>query len=151
MRLKLFVEKGIMKKDKIRIVIDTNIWISYLIGKTLSGLSEAIISDKVKILFSSKLFEELIEVLQRPKFKKYFTNKIIQEFISLIHSRIEWVEITEYFDDCRDAKDNFLLNLCVCGKADYLITGDEDLLVLNPFRKTKIVDYRSFQEVLEEF
>ncbi len=139
-----------MPRKIVRLVIDTNIWISFLIGKTLAGLSEAIISNNVIILFSMELFEELIEVLQRPKFTKYFSQEDIQEFISLIHSKVEWVEINKHFDDCRDSKDNFLLDLCVSGKADYLISGDEDILILNPFRSTEIINYRKFQEILDK-
>ena len=138
-----------MPKKIVRIVIDTNIWISFLIGKTLSGLSEAITNNNVIILFSVELFEELIEVLQRPKFTKYFSQEDIQEFISLIHSKIDWVKIGNHFDDCRDSKDNFLLDLSVSGKADYLISGDEDLLTLNPFQGIEIINYRKFQEILD--
>jgi len=53
-----------MRDNTVRVVIDTNIWISFLIGKTLSGLSEAIISGQVIVLFSNDLFSELIEVLK---------------------------------------------------------------------------------------
>jgi putative PIN family toxin of toxin-antitoxin system len=138
-----------MPKERIKLVIDTNILVSFLIGKTLAGLEDAIIDDQVKILFSTELFDELIEVLQRPKFKKYFTHEDIQEFISLIHSKVEWVEIKKRFNACRDAKDNFLLDLSVSGSADYLITGDKDLLVLNPFHGTEIINYRAFQTALK--
>ncbi len=62
--------------------------------------------------------------------------------------RVEWIDVNHNFDDCRDPKDNFLLDLCVFGKADYLITGDEDLLVLNPFRKTEIINYSKLQDIL---
>ncbi|MCD6185324.1 MAG: putative toxin-antitoxin system toxin component, PIN family [Deltaproteobacteria bacterium] len=137
-----------MQKDNIRVVIDTNIYIGFLIGKTLSGLAEAIINDKIKILFSEELFDELLEVLQRPKFKKYFSQKDITELISLLHFKTEQIKITKHFRDCRDPKDNFLLDLCISGNADYLITGDDDLLVLNPFRGVKIINYRLFQEIL---
>jgi putative PIN family toxin of toxin-antitoxin system len=137
-----------MPKKIIRLTIDTNIWISFLIGKTLSGLSDAIISNKVTILFSVELFEELIEVLQRPKLSKYFSHGDIEEFVSLIYSRVEWIDVKYNFDNCRDPKDNFLLDLCVSGKADYLITEDEDLLILNPFQKTEIINYRKFQDIL---
>ncbi len=139
-----------MQKDNnIRVVTDTNIWIGFLIGKTLSGLSEAVINDKIRILFSEELFEELVEVLQRPKFKKYFSQNDIAELISLIHLKTEFVEIRERFEDCRDPKDNFLLDLCVSGNADYLLTGDDDLLVLNPFRDVQIINYREFREILQ--
>lgn len=136
-----------MRKNNIRVVIDTNIWIGFLIGKTLSGLSEAISNDNIRIIFSKELFDELFEVLQRPKFNKYFSQENIKELISLLHSKTERIEITEHFKDCRDPKDNFILDLCVSGNAEYLVTGDDDLLALNPFRGTKIVNYRLFREI----
>ena len=61
------------QKTPLRVVIDTNIWISFLIGKTLSGLKEAIIQDEVCLLFSEELFEEFLTVVQRPKFARYFS------------------------------------------------------------------------------
>lgn len=62
----------------------------------------------------------------------------------------EFVGITERVKVCRDEKDNFLLDLCLSGNADYLVTGDADLLTLNPFKKTEIIDYRSFEKVLRQ-
>ncbi|UXE62473.1 MAG: putative toxin-antitoxin system toxin component, PIN family [Woronichinia naegeliana WA131] len=62
-----------MESNALRVVIDTNIWISFLIGKAITGLNQAIINDRVIILFSDDLFCELMEVLNRPKFKKYFS------------------------------------------------------------------------------
>ncbi len=131
-----------------RVVIDTNIWISFLIGKTLIGLRDAIISGRITILFSEELFAELIEVLQRPKFKKYFSATAIEQLIVLLYDRVEWIEITRHFDDCRDKKDNFLLDLSVSGHADYLVTGDDELLTLNPFYGIEIDSYRTFQDSL---
>jgi len=140
-----------VQKNNIRVVIDTNIWIAFLIGKALSGLSGAILSDRIRILFSEELFDELIEVLNRPKFRKYFSQKDTEEMISLLHFRTEKIRITEHYTDCRDPKDNFLLDLCVSGRADYLITGDDDLLSLNPFHGVEIISYRIFQEILYSF
>jgi putative PIN family toxin of toxin-antitoxin system len=131
-----------------RIVIDTNIWISFLIGKSLTGLSDAIIDNRVQILFSEALFVELIEVLHRPKFKKYFSSVAIEQLIVLLYEKVEWIEIVSHFNDCRDGKDNFLLDLAVSGQANYLITGDEDLLALNPFHGVEIVCYQSFQNTV---
>ena len=128
-----------------RVVIDTNIWISFLIGKSLTGLSDEIISGRITVLFSEELFAELIEVLQRPKFKKYFNATAIEKLIVLLYDRVEWIEISQHFHDCRDKKDNFLLDLSVSGHADYLVTGDDDLLILNPFYGIEIVSYQTFQ------
>jgi putative PIN family toxin of toxin-antitoxin system len=137
-----------MPNNTVRVVIDTNIWISFLIGKSLTGLSDAIINNRVKVLFSHDLFSELLEVLQRPKFKKYFSQDAIEKLIILLHEKIELVDIVNNFDDCRDKKDNFLLDLAISGKADYLITGDADLLVLNPFHGVEIISYTLFQNFI---
>ena len=131
-----------------RVVIDTNIWISFLIGKSLAGLTDAIITNRVQVLFSDDLFSELHEVLQRPKFKKYFSSTAIEQLLVLLYEKIAWVNVEDEFNDCRDKKDNFLLNLSVSGHANYLITGDTDLLVMNPFHGVEIVSYQFFQNVI---
>ncbi len=139
-----------MKKKRIRIVIDTNIWISFLIGKTLAGLDRAIINKSFVILFSEELFDELVEVMRRPKLRRYFPEERIKEFIALLQQRTKIINIKTVITECRDPKDNFLLELCISGKADCLITGDEDLIILNPFRKTKIINYSDFDKILSE-
>lgn len=103
---------------------------------------------KSEYCFSEELFDELVEVLQRPKFKKYFSHKDITELIFLLHFKTEKIEVREHVKVCRDPKDNFLLELCLSGNADYLITGDDDLSALNPFRGIKIINYRLFREIL---
>ncbi len=139
-----------MPRKEPRVVIDTNIWVSFLIGKELSGLDNFIIDNRIQMLLSDELLEEMSEVLHRPRFQRYFTLDVINEFVALLIGKVEIVEITETFDACRDPKDNFLLDLCVSVKADYLMTGDEDLLVLNPFKGIQIIDYNSFQSALEK-
>ena len=112
-----------MKRKKARVVIDTNIWVSFLIGKVLSNLESFVVNDNIEILLSNELLEEINDVLHRPKFQEYFTTGIIAELVSLMLGKFEVVEIKGTFDVCRDPKDNFLLDLCVAGKADYLVTG----------------------------
>ena len=133
---------------KIRIVVDTNIWVSYLIGKTLGSLTDKVIRDQIQLLFSDELLSEMIDVLHRDKFQKYFSPDNIQELLNLIHTKADFVEPDQQVSDCRDLKDNFLLDLCLTGQADYLITGDPDLLVLNPYHQTQILDYRQFSKVI---
>lgn len=139
-----------MPRKKYRVVIDTNIWVSFLIGKMLSGLEDLIIDNSVQLLLSDELLEEMNDVLHRPKFQKYFSVDMINELVSLMLGKVEMVEIKETFDICRDPKDNFLLDLCHSGNAYYLVTGDEDLLSLNSFKGTQIIDYNSFQNMLKK-
>jgi uncharacterized protein len=132
-----------MDNSVIRIVIDTNIWISFLIGKSLTGLTNRIINNQLQVLFS-----ELIEVLKRPKFKKHFSESVSEDLITLLYEKVELVDIISHFNACRDPKDNFLLDLSVSGHADYLITGDADLLILNPFHGLEIIPYQFFESIL---
>ena len=127
-----------------RIVVDTNIFISFLISNTFSKLDKHLQNNKARFIFSAELLSEFLEVANRPKLKKYFSDKDLTKLLDSIKDHADFIEVTALVDICRDKKDNFLLELCDDGKADYLITGDEDLLVLKKFKKTtiiKIVDY----------
>jgi uncharacterized protein len=83
-------------------------------------------------------------VVARPKFKKYFSQKDISSLLDSIHEYADFIPIVSRVNVCRDKKDNFLLSLCLDGKADFLITGDEDLLVLKKFKKTSITKIADF-------
>jgi putative PIN family toxin of toxin-antitoxin system len=61
-----------MQKGKDRVIIYTNLWISFLLTKDLSRLDAIILNRKITLLFSQELLDELVEVTQRKKFKKYF-------------------------------------------------------------------------------
>lgn len=122
-----------------RIVLDTNIFISFLISNSFSKLDKLIKSGKVQLLFSEELLSEFIDVTKRPKLKKYFAEKDIQKLLESINSYAHFITVNTTVDICRDSKDNFLLALCADGKADFLITGDEDLLIIGKFKKTVII------------
>jgi putative PIN family toxin of toxin-antitoxin system len=132
-----------------KVVIDTNIWISYLLGGLLQRIDEKILSKEIKAVVSDETLKELSEVLSRPRFKNIFTAERIKELFSLLDSYAIVVSPSQKVSACRDEKDNFLLEVALEGKADYLITGDEDLLVLNPFHNTRIVRPKDFEEILK--
>jgi putative PIN family toxin of toxin-antitoxin system len=127
-----------------RIILDTNIWISYLITKNHSLLDELLINQQITILFSEELLNEFFEVINRPKLKKYFKQKDLEVILELIENYGELIEVKSKIEICRDYKDNFLLSLAVDGKANYLISGDADLLVLKKIKKTKIISLKEF-------
>jgi putative PIN family toxin of toxin-antitoxin system len=79
-------------------------------------------------------------VQQAPKFKNYFSDNNISGLLSLFNEYGLLIEVTTTLDQCRDIKDNFLLNLAIDSNADYLITSDNDLLTLNKIGKTKILN-----------
>ena len=122
-----------------RIIIDTNLWISFLITKDFKGLDDKIKKEEVKILFSLELIEEFLAVVERTKFKRYFTRKDIEQLIELFDVYGEIVDVKSHIKICRDIKDNFLLALAKDGRADVLLTGDNDLLEIKKFDKTRII------------
>lgn len=133
-----------MPQRKTRIVIDTNIWISFLLTKDFSELDKIFKDAKAVLLFSEELLQEFIDVAGRPKFKKYFTSTDLQELLIQIKGHGEFIKIKSSAIICRDPKDNFLLSLSKDGKASHLITGDKDLLDLKRFGRTQIITLRKY-------
>ena len=133
-----------MLKQKSRIVIDTNIWISFLLNKDFSSFDKMVSNPNLILLFSDKLLEEFIEVARRPKFKKYFSQSDLEELLIQMRENGEFISVKSSTSICRDPKDNFLLDLCKDGKASHLITGDNDLLDLKRYGKTQILTLKKF-------
>ncbi len=132
-----------------KIILDTNLWISFLISKKFSQIDKLIENKKIILIFSNELLEEFIDVVSRPKFKKYFSKKDIEKILEYFDQFGELVKVKSDIKICRDEKDNFLLNLSVDSKADYLITGDKDLLILEMIEDTKIKTFSEFIERTE--
>lgn len=134
-----------------RIVIDTNIWLSALISSDTRKRLKIILSQpEVEIIGTDALIEELREVAMRPKFRKYVTKAQATSFLNLIIDRLDIISPPHSeISVCRDPNDDFLLALCKDGDIDFLITGDKDLLSLDPFEKTRIVSLGDFEQTLQ--
>lgn len=96
------------------------------------------------VLLSAETLSEAADVLRRPKFDKYVTLAVREEFLVSYVERSKWVEVTEIVQVCRDPKDDMFLALAVSGKAQSIISGDQDLLVLNPFRGISVLTPAAF-------
>jgi len=137
-----------MVNKSIRIILDTNLWISFLISNNFDKLTQLLLSNRIKLLFSNELLEEFLNVVNMPKLRKYFSKTKLSSLMQQVNAHAEFVEVTSIVNDCRDIKDNFLLALAIDGNADFLLTGDKDLLVLNPYRSTKILTLTEFYGTL---
>ncbi len=133
-----------MRNKAHRIILDTNLWISFLITKDFSKLDELIFSRKSILIFSQELLDEFIEVAKRPKFRRWFSPADVEDLLETIDEYADFVTVKTETAICRDPKDNFLLSLSVDGNADFLITGDQDLLDLDKLGKTKILTITNF-------
>jgi uncharacterized protein len=129
----------------LRVVVDTNLWISFLIGRKLAVIKELFTRGDLQLLTSSEQLAELMDVASRFKFRRYFTQVQAEELLNLFYASSELVEVTERVHACRDADDDCLLDIAVGGHADILVTGDEDLLVLHPFRGVEILSHADFE------
>ncbi|WP_295655646.1 putative toxin-antitoxin system toxin component, PIN family [uncultured Mucilaginibacter sp.] len=133
-----------MPKSDIRIIIDTNLWVSFLLRKDLSQIDSLLVQKRATIIFSDELLAELLDVVYRPKFKKFFSNDNIDLVLSLINEVAKFIEVKSSVSICRDIKDNFLLALAIDGHVDYLLTGDKDLLELKTIEKTQILSISDY-------
>ncbi len=131
--------------SEIRCVFDANVAISALLFER-SKPSQAfhLALEQHVILISLPVLTELIEVLGRKKFERYVVPQERDRFIEALVREAQLVEITEEIRLCRDPKDDKYLELAVNGKATCLISGDEDLLALHPFRGISIITPDAF-------
>jgi len=127
-------------------VFDTNSLIS---ASLIEGTTTATAMDRAVILgklaFSNGTMDELVEVLFRKKFDKYFLNDEEKwSAIQRISLNAVFFSPAESITACRDPKDNKFLELAVAANASCIITGDKDLLALNPFRGIPILNTVDF-------
>jgi putative PIN family toxin of toxin-antitoxin system len=137
-----------MKSKKV--IIDTNLWISFLITKNYNSFDKLIDEGNISLIFSEELIEEFLTVVKREKFQKYFSNDSINEILTLFDKYGKLIKVETNMNLCRDFKDNFLLNLAVDSNADFLVTGDVDLLVIEKIKTTKIVTFNNFIKILKK-
>jgi putative PIN family toxin of toxin-antitoxin system len=131
-----------------RLILDTNVVLSGLLFPG-SKPSEALLkAQKARILASDATLLELIEVVGRARFDRYVEAGIRQRLLAEYIKTTERVEIYHSIRACRDVKDDKFLELAVDGRADAIVTGDNDLLDLHPFRGIAIMtpaDYLSLK------
>ena len=127
-----------------RVVVDTNVFVSAALKESSWPAIAVRWVDKYGVLLKSLSTEqEVMQVLQRPR----FAPKILPLFVDNLSSMFaaaELVTITERVAVCRDPKDDKFLELALNGRADLIISGDDDLLVLHPFRSIPIIDPATF-------
>ncbi|HEY2415717.1 MAG TPA: putative toxin-antitoxin system toxin component, PIN family [Pirellulaceae bacterium] len=136
---------------KLRVAFDSNALVSALLFEhSPPGQAFYAVLERGDILLSRETFAELSEVLERKKFDRYVTKEQREHFLVMLLDEATLVEADEKVLACRDPKDNKFLELAISGSAACLVTGDEDLLVLNPFRGVPIMTPVAFLSWLED-
>lgn len=131
-----------------RAVIDTSVLVSSLISPrgTTGSVLKALRDGLFTVVYSSETMMEAVEVLGRDKFKQKYHIRPddITALVNLIRLRGEAVYINQRVVECRDPKDDKFLEAALGGNADCIVSGDEDLLSMNPFRDIPILSPTEF-------
>ena len=132
----------------VRVVIDTNVWISrLLLANSPAGQAVDKALAEAEVVVSEATVEELAGVLARRKFDKYVSVPDRQDFLRRLLRIATMVPVLSEVSDCRDPNDNRLLALAFDSESEVIVTGDDDLLALNPWRGIAIVSPRAFLEM----
>lgn len=133
---------------KFRVVLDTNIFISSLITSgNPQKIVDLAISGNFFLIVSPYIVHEIITTSE--KFRPKLTNVEIDKLLEFLGTKTIRIIPGRKTSLCRDPKDNQILDLCVFGNANFLVTGDEDLLVLKTFKNTVILNPKQFLTVIK--
>lgn len=133
-----------------RIVLDTNIWISYFLDDNVGELFTYLRDNAVIYCRSKILTTEFKEVISRPKFKKKFTRPI-DEYVSVFKNLSRYFEVKERFNSCIDPKDNFLFDLAEQSMSKFLVSGDHDVLNTKVDFDVEILNLSDFKTRMQKY
>jgi putative PIN family toxin of toxin-antitoxin system len=135
--------------ERPRYVFDTGVIVSAALFKeSTPGLALRAALRMGDLLLSPATVQELQQVLARPKFDHYLQISTRRRFLAALVRRSCIIDANLSFQICRDPRDNKFLELAVGGQASHLITGDDDLLVLNPFQGIPVVTAAEFLKIV---
>ena len=122
-----------------RLVLDTNVILSGLLFPGSTPRQALLKAQNSHVLGSDATLLELVQVVGRPRFDRYLERGVRQQLVAEFMSACEVVPILYPIHACRDPKDDKFLEVAVHGRADAIMTGDRDLLDLNPFQGVAII------------
>jgi uncharacterized protein len=131
-----------------RFVVDTNVFVSAIVlplSVPRKAVDKAL--DKGVLLFSEATMTELGEVLFRSKFDPYCGIEDRMAFLGQLRSTAEFVPVIQVVRECHDPKDDKFLEVALNGRADLILTGDADLLAMNPWRGIAILSPADYSRV----
>ena len=133
-----------------KILFDTNLWVSFMIGRRLSSLREVLNRHDVDVYVSEPLLEEIRTVIERPKFEHLISQETRYYFFEMVYDVCLFTEITEQaVSPIRDIKDLYLLSMAESVPVDYIVSGDKDLTDLNQHNGIPILKYSELLEILK--
>jgi putative PIN family toxin of toxin-antitoxin system len=127
--------------NDLRVVLDTNVLVSHLLlASSIPGQVVRKAIREAEILLSEVTLQELHEVLARRKFDTYVSSESRVDFFRVLAANSTLVPIIRSVTACRDPKDDKFPEVAINGSADLIVTGDQDLLALDPFHGVTIMN-----------
>ena len=132
-----------------RIILDSNIWISFLIGHQIQTVRRILTDARVDVYVCDYLIAEIVDVANREKIRKYIKDNELEDLLRIISSYCKNVPIkTKAGSAVRDPKDLYLISLAETVDADYIVSGDLDLLELKKYKNTKMIKLAEFKSII---
>lgn len=132
-----------------KIILDCNIWISFLIGHQISFVHQLLNDARFQVYACERLLEEIQDVCSREKIKKYIRTDDVADLLNIIYDYCQFAIIGENTQSpIRDPKDLYLLTLAETIDAIYIVSGDKDLLDLKQHKQTRIIKLADFRQML---
>ena len=134
-----------------KVIIDTNLWISFLIGHQAQLVRRMLTDMRFDVYVCARLVEEIRDVASRDKISKYVTPSDIDDLLAIINAFCQFVVINTEAPATaiRDPKDLYLLSLAETIGADYIVSGDADLTDLGQYNQTKIMKLADFKAMMQ--
>lgn len=139
-----------MGKRNSRIILDANWWVSFAIMRFQNKIASVITNPAFDFFSCDQLEPEIKKILNEKRTQKYLDSKIKKEFWYYYFETVEYFKIKSSISISRDKKDNYLLAVSKDVNADFLITGDKELLVLKGFENTLIMTLTEFLKYINK-
>ena len=133
-----------------KILFDTNLWISFMIGKRLASIKEVLCRHDVEVYVCEQLLDEIRMVISRPKFDNIIPQETRRRFFEMVYDVCYFTDITvDATSPIRDIKDLYLLSMAESVPVDYIVSGDKDLTELGEHKGIPILTYNQLLALLQ--
>lgn len=135
----------------LKVVVDANIWISALLNSNKAlEVVRLLEQDQYQLICAEALLSELAEVMDRPKFQAKIQPRRKEDLLELVREKAQFVELPAGIGNvCRDPKDEVYIVCAVVAQADFLVSGDQDLLDLKEHEGVKIISLPTFVQLFQ--
>ena len=134
-----------------KVLFDTNLWISFMIGKRLKSLADVMCRSDIEVYVCEQLLDEIRTVVARPKFDKIISAETRFYLFEMIYDTCKFSDITvNAISPIRDIKDLYLLSMAESVPVDFIVSGDKDLTELKQHKDIPIVTFADFLKIIEK-